>query len=285
MAVTITKAYVNTYESNVRHLSQQGMSRLRPFVMERSVQSEAHNWQNIAESTAIQKTARKVATPDGETVWSRRVSVPVTYHVGDTCEPEDVVQMLVDPNSNYAKAHAMAMRRAYDDEIIRAATGTALDGDGNANAFLAGQRIGNGTAAITFDGVTQIVEKFTSNDVDPEEMKVMVIGPKQARQLLALVQATSGDYNAVRPLTERGYIQNWMGFHWIVSTRLLAPAAGQLSCFAMTADALGLQVNKDVWARAEEDPTISFAYRIYCASTYGAVRVQDKKLVEFRVLN
>ena len=97
---------------------------------------------------------------------------------------------------------------------------------------------------------------------------------------MQLTEATSGDYNALRPLTSKGYVESWMGYTWIVSTRLLrGGGAGRKYCFAMTKRAMGLQTNKDIWARITEDPSISYAWRIYCASTFGAVRVEDEHLV------
>jgi len=279
MSTTIPNAYIQTYESNVRHLAQQGVTRLLPWVTTKSVQSEGHNWDRIAATAATQKTARKVATPDDETAWSRRKSIPVTYHTGDVTEQEDIVQMIIDPNSNYARAQAMAMKRAHDDEIIAQAVGTALDGDGNTVNFVTGQNIGDGSASISFDIVTQVTEKFMDNDIDPDEQKVFVISPAQARKLLQLTEATSGDYNAVRPLTAKGYIESWMGYTWLVSTRLLSPNTDEEYCFAMTRRALGMQLNKPIWSRITEDPSISYAWRIYTASTFGAVRVEDEHLV------
>lgn len=280
MSATIPNVFVQTYETNVRHLAQQGTTRLRPWVMERSVQSEGHNWERIAATAASAKTARKVETPDDETAWSRRKSIPVTYHTGDVTEQEDIVQMIVDPNSNYARAQGMAMRRAHDDEIIKQAVGDSMDGDGNAVTFPAAQALHDGSTAITYDLVTATTEIFMNNDIDPDEQKVFVISPAQARKLLQLTEATSGDYNALRPLTSKGYVESWMGYSWLVSTRLLqGGAAGRKYCFAMTRKALGLQMNKDIWARVTEDPSISYAWRVYCASTFGAIRVEDEHLV------
>ena len=125
MSTTVDNAFVETYMNNVRHLAQQGNTRLRQFVMVENRQSEGHNWDRIAAAAATQKTTRKQATPDNNTAWSRRKSIPVVYNVGDSTEQEDITQMLVDPNSNYARAHGMAMRRAMDDEIIAAAIGQA----------------------------------------------------------------------------------------------------------------------------------------------------------------
>ena len=117
---------------------------------------------STAATSASQKTARKVATPDDDTQWSRRQSVPVTYHTGDVTEQEDIVQMIVDPNSNIAQAQAKAMRRAHDDEIIRAAINDSRDGNGDPVTFPTDQQIGDTGSAVpfTFDLVTQVTEMF-----------------------------------------------------------------------------------------------------------------------------
>jgi hypothetical protein len=285
MSATIPAVYVQTYETNVRHLAQQGITRLRPWVAERSVQSEGHNWERMAATIAQQKTTRAQPTPDNETAWSRRKSIPVTYDTGDVTEVEDIVQMIVDPNSNYARAQSMAMKRAYDDEIIAAAVGDSRDGDGNAITFDVDQILGDGTTSITYDIVTATSEIFMNNDIDPDEEKVFVVSPAQARKLLQLTEATSGDYNALKPLTSKGYIESWMGYTWVVSTRLQSPSGdgSDSYCFAMTRKAMGLQVNKDIWVEIAQDPSISFAWRIYCASTYGAVRVEDEQIVRLEL--
>lgn len=286
MSGTIDNAYVSTFESNVRHLAQQGISRLRPWVMEKSKQSEAHNWDRVAATAATQKTTRKTPTPDDETAFSRRQSVPVTYHTGDVCEQEDPIQMIIEPKSAYSMAQGKAMRRANDDEIITAAVGDSRDGDGVAVNFDdTNQEVGDGSTAITYDLITEVSEIFMSNDIDPDEEKVMVISPEQARKLLQITEATSGDYVFVKPLATQGYVKSWMGYTWIVSTRLLSPTGdgSDVYCFAMTRSAMGMQINKDIWSRIAEDPSISFATRIYTASTYGAIRVEDEQLVRLNL--
>jgi hypothetical protein len=289
----IQNVYIQTFEATVRFLAQQGVTRLRPYVDERSVNSSLHNWERLGTQEAVPKaTTGLIDTPDQEYPFTRRVSAAVTRHTGDSSEPEDLVQTLIDPNSSIATAQGKAMRRAFDDEIIRAASSdTSANGAGGTDALPAGQILGaQGTPlAMTFDLVTEVSEIFMNNDIDPDEAKVFVIGPKQARKLLQLTEATSGDYNAVRPLTAMGYIESWMGYTWIVSTRLLDSSAGQddseLYAFAMTNRALGLQVNKDIWSRVAEDPTKSFAWRIYSAMTIGAVRVEDEQLVRINIAN
>jgi hypothetical protein len=282
MSAAFENIYVEKFESRVRHLAQQSNSRLRRFVQEVSDGGEAHNFDRMAANDGQKKTTRKTPTPDNETAASRRKSIPVEYDIGDVVEKKDLTRALADPKSNYSMAHGMAMKRAQDDEIIAAATGDSRDGAGNVVSFLAGQTVGDGSSAITFDIVTEVSEKFLLNDIDPDEPKVMVISPAQQRKLLQLTEATSRDYST-RDALMRGYVDNWMGFTWIVSTRLLAPSAGEVDCFAMTHRALGLQMNRDITVDVAPDPSISFAWRIYTSGEWGAIRVEDEQLVRIHL--
>lgn len=289
MAISISNVYVQTFENNVRHLAQQSQSRLRMCVQEKSVSSEKHNWETMGTNTASLKGGTRQATPENDSVWDRRTSIAQTYDIGDTSEQEDPVQMLVDPNSNITRSIGMAMRRQQDDVIIAAATGASRDGAGAAVAFPASQVVNDGTVAFTFDGVTEVYEKFMENDIDPDVTKYMVIGPKQLRKMQQLTEYTSSDYVNIKTLASKGFVASWMGFDWIVSTRLLDPSVAQdgseLSCFACTDRALGLQMNRDITTRVAEDPSTSFLWRIYAYMTLGAIRVEDEQLVHYRVAN
>ena len=284
MAITIDKVYIQTFERNVRHLAQQADTRLRRFVTEKATDGQKHNWERLGSGEASLKAAARVATPTSDLPWSRRVSLAQTYHMGETVEQEDVVQMLIDPNSNVSAAIANGMKRKIDDILIAAATGTALNGDGTTSTFPAGQVVGDGTGVISIDNILEVQEKFYKNDIDPDESKVMVISPTVQRKLMSLMEVTSGDYQNSKALAT-GMLPNWMGFDWVVSNRLLVPAAGQISCLAFTKRALGFQVNRDITAKVAEDPSLSFAWRIYAAMTMGAVRTEDEHIVHLKVKN
>ena len=285
MANSISNVYIETFENNVRQLAQQSIARLRPYVTERGTNGEKHNWERLSPGVASLKVGVRQATPFQDLPWSRRVSVAETFDSGETTEQEDPVQMLVDPNSNIALNLAMSMRRAVDDVIIAAAGGTALDGDGTANVFPAGQVVGDGTTPISFDFVTEVQEKFMSNDIENDVPKVAVVGPTQVRKLMQLTENTSKDYvrTGLDQLSTTGMVASWMGFTWIMSTRLNIPTATELDCLFFTRRALGLQFNKDITARIAEDPSISFAWRIYTHMTLGCVRVEDEHIVKLHV--
>lgn len=295
MAITISSAYIETFEANVRHLAQQSVTRLRPFVMEKSEQSEKHNWDLLAASTAREKTAARMVSPAGGSgsgavsatdglAWSRRVSITETWDAGEVVELEDPIQMLIDPNSAVTQNLAMNMRRALDDIIIAACTGAATIGAGTTVNFPAGQVIGTGAEVITLDVVLAVQELFYANDVDPDLPKCFVIGPTQQRKLLQLMEVTSGDYQNARALAT-GILPSWMGFTWIVSTRLLAPDTGEISCLAFSNKAMGMHMAADITAKVGERTDMSFAWQFYTKFSAGAVRVEDEHIVHIHLLD
>ncbi len=276
MAITIDKAFIEEYEDNVRHLSQQMETRLRPHVYEVGSGGDAYNFERLSQTAAVQKTGRRVATVYQDDTWSRRVAQPQTWNHTMTIEHEDRVQMLVNPDSNYAYNQAMAMNRQMDTLIIAACSGTALDGDGVANALPASQIIGNGLSPISFDLMTQSQEQYMSDEIMPDVPKICVVGPTQVRKMMQLTENTSSDYVQAQALQRYGIVPNWMGYTWIVSNLLEAPAGGQLYCLTFTAHGLGLAVNQDTFTRIGENPSFSYMWQVFSQWTMGAVRVEDE---------
>ena len=291
MAININDAYIESFESAVRQLAQQGITRLRPYVTEVANQSESHNWDRLKASSArLKDTPRKVSPAGGDGSgavgstdgldWTRRKTLIQTWDTGEIVEQENVVQMLIDPNSSSTVNLAMNMKRAVDDVIITAATGDAKDGDGNNVAFPAGQIVGTAATVMSLDIVLETAQKFFDNDIDPDESKVFVISPLIQRKLMQLMEVTSGDYQNSKALAT-GYLPNWMGFEWVVSTRLLHPTAPgtDVSCLAFTRRALGLHVARDISAKVGERSDMSFAWQLYCMMSMASVRTEDEQIV------
>lgn len=280
MANSADKVQVQTFERNVRFLAQQGEERLRNWVQVVYENSASHNFDVVGKVDMVAKTTRATATPVAETPFGRRQSVTTTSHQSDVVENgQDIGKVLVDLNGTIAQALAKAARRSIDARIITAATSASRDGAGQAVNYIAGQIVGDHTAEISFDFVTEVFEKFATNELADEE-KCFVIGPKQLRKLQQLVEYSSSDYVHVKALAERGYTPNWMGFTWILHNGLGASGgAGTKDCFAMTRKAIGLHFSQDIWAKCDQDPSISYAWRPYIEFTAGAVRVEDEQLV------
>lgn len=296
MPISIPEAYIQTFEARVRQLAQQSESLLRNTVSETFDHSKSHNWDRLAKSDARHKDSVRKESPAGGDgsgaidttdglVWTRRNTLIQTWDWGEIVASEEANQMLIDPNSAVTLNGAMAMKRAVDDIIIAKSIGDAGDGKGGVVAFPAAQVLGDGTTAIDLATLLQIREKFATNDIDPDEEIVLVIGPVQQRQLLGIEQVTSSDYQTVQMLVN-GYVKNFMGFSKIiVSNRLNKPTGTTVDCLAYTRKAIGLHVAGDIRADVAPRPDMSFETQFYLQLDMDAVRVEDEHIVKIALLN
>ena len=298
MPITIDEAFVQTFESRVRHLAQQGESLLRNCVTEKGDKSKSHNFDRLAASDAREKPNRRAQSPAGGSgsgainttdglTWDRRNTLIQTYDWGEIVAQEETNQMLIDPNSAVAVNGAMAMKRKVDDVIVAGANDPAGNGKGGTVDFPAGQIVGGAAQLMTLDLLLAVLELFAKNDIDPDEEKYLIIGPTQQRALLQIEQVTSSDYQSVQMLVN-GYVKNFLGFtKIIVSNRLnnhaTPPMAGQLYCLAFTRKAIGLHVAGDITADVAPRPDMSFETQFYLRMDMDAVRVEDEHIVRLHV--
>ena len=297
MPITVPTAYIETYQNNVIHLAQQKMTRLRGFVMEVNKQSEAHNWDLLAASVARAKTSARMASPAGGDgsgavgstdglAWTRRKSLIATIDTGEVVERNNISQMLIDPKSSSVVNLVANMNRKIDDIIISAANDPSRDEAGAGIALPASQQIGSASTIISIDSLLEIQEIFYNADVDPDERKCLVIGPKQQRVLMSLLEVQSSDFQSSKALAT-GYLPNFMGFDIIVSTRLgqttTPPTAGEIYCLAFTDKAIGLHVARNISPIAAERPDMSFSWQCYMDMDLGAIRVEDAHFVQLHL--
>ena len=283
---SLLQVYVDGFRDNVRQISQQKGTKLRMCTDQFSPEAETGNWDRLGPGEADAKT-RKMATPDTGRVWSRRTAIATPYNDAEYTEQEDPHLMLQDPNNAIVQSLGFSMGRKMDDIIIAAALGNATNSvrasDGSNTptqvALPAGQIVGDYSADISFDAITEINEIFDNNDVDESLTRYAVIGPRQVRQLMNLTEQTSSDYVQAQSLQNRGIVENWMGFTWIKSTRLLHPTTAQTSCLFMTQGAVGFHIPQDIITKLSEDPSTSYVWIPYAQFTAGAVRIEDEQVV------
>jgi hypothetical protein len=285
---------VDAFQANVRHLAQQDKSKLYMYVDSQSPEAETNAWDRLGAGSMGAKSAN-TASASAETgrVWSRRQAVATPFIDHELVETQDINMMLVDPNSKLLQSMAMAAGREYDDIIIAAAVGNAnviTRAAGvpttTATALPAGQILGDYSADISFDLIAQVQRLFMQNDIDPSVPKIAVVGPQQVYQLLNLTEQTSGDYvnrAALQTLNASGIVPNWMGFTWIMSTRLPEPTTAQKKCIFFTEKALGMHVAQGITTYCERDPSRQYAWRPQCEFTAGAVRIEDAQIVDLHV--
>jgi len=281
---------VDAFQSNVRHLAQQEMSKLLPYVDKTSPEAETNAWDRLS-SGEMGAKSRNTAGATNETgrQFTRRSALATPFIDHELVETQDINMMLSDPKSHLTQSMAMAAARNYDNVILDACTSTVRvisrssgDPTTSATALGADQIISDYSLDISFDLIAQVQRLFMQNDIDPLVPKVAVVGPQQVYQLLNLTEQTSGDYvnrEALQTLNASGVVHNWMGFTWIMSNRTNTPSTAQRDCVFFTERAMGLHTAQDITSYCQMDPSRQYAWRPQCEMTVGACRVEDEQIV------
>jgi len=285
MSSQITTSFVEQYSSNVAMLSQQMGSKLRGSVDVETVRGKNAFFDQVGVTAAQLRTSRHGDTPQIDTPHSRRRLSLADYEWADLVDDVDKVRMLVDPTSSYARAAAAAMNRAMDDVIITAFNASANTGvaGGTSTALPSSQKTATSDQSdgLTIAKLLSAKKILDNNDVDPSLKRYVVCGPQQISDLLGTTQVTSSDYNTVKALAE-GSINSYLGFEFIMSTRLNKDATytSDRLVFAYTEDAIKLGIGKDISAKISERADKSYSTQVYYAMSLGAVRMEEKKVVQ-----
>ena len=278
MSLQITTAFVQQYRDNVVHLSQQKGSRLRGTVRIADVTGKNYFFERIGATAAIERLGRHTDTPLVSTPHSRRMVTLRTFEWADLVDHADKVRLLIDPQSEYAVAGGNAMARRSDDLIIEAAEGNAWAGESGTEAVAlpATQLIANGGVGLTVEKVIQAAEILNLSDVDPDEPRYLVYGPRQLTNMLGETEVTSSDYASIKALVE-GKINSWMGFSWIMSNRLRLDTYRYV--LAYTRSSMGLAIGSDITVSIDKRPDKSNSMQVFLTFDMGATRVEDEKMV------
>ena len=269
------------YKSTVEALLQQRGSKLRGAVMEESYHGKSGAAVNqIGAVTAQLRTTRHADTPLIETPHDKRWVFPSDYEWADLIDDQDKIRIIADPTSPYAINGAMALGRAMDDLIITAATGTSLTGeDGTTSTtFPAGQTASTTAGGLTVAKLREAMQLLIAAEVDVDnEPLFCAIGAQQHDDLLGETQAISLDFTN-KPVLVEGRIKAFMCFNFIDHQRLaLSGTDRTVICWAKSGLHLGIW--NDITARITERDDKSYATQVYVKGTFGATRIEEKKVV------
>ena len=285
MSSQITTAFVQQYSSNVQLLSQQKGSLLRNAVRVESQVGKNAFYDPVGSATAQKRMSRHADTPQIDTPHARRRVSLVDYEYADLIDDQDKVRTLIDPTSPYSQATAFAMGRAIDDEIISAAFGTAYTGEtgSTSTTFPSGQQVGVGSpaAGLTIAKLVEAKQLLDEANVDTTLPRYVAVAPEQLADLLNITTVTSSDYNTVKALVQ-GEIDTFLGFKFIVSTRLSSETGTNRRVIAWAEDGLLLSIGKDITAKIDERADKGYATQVYYAMSIGATRMEEEKVVEIK---
>lgn len=298
---------VQAYTANVYHLAQQKGSRIAPFVRQETFKGKSEFFDRLGLSTAQKKTGRNTPTPNLDIDHSRRMVSTSMYEWATLVDRKDKLQNIHDPENQYAISARNALGRSMDDVLIAAAIGNAAtleDGSGT-QALGTAQTVaavsGGAIARLNVQALLKTKLLFDQAEVEGNRYFIHTAGMLEA--LLEQTQVTSADYNTVKALV-RGELDTYLGFKFIHTERLpIASAtafsgytfdsksglnggdaavslAGTETCgIAFVGDGLLLGKNEDMVGRIDERPDMSYSHQVYTSMDFGAVRMEEVKVV------
>lgn len=304
MSFRITTAFVDQFKANILLLSQQKEAKLRGCCRLEDMTGDTMFVERIGATQAQPIGARHGDTPLISTPHSRRKLTVEDYNWADLIDKLDKLKMLIDPQSTYAQNAVAAFNRSIDDVIIAALGGTAYSGHTGATPVL--NSAAGECRLITSDGVvvaagalmTDTVETgltiaklltckqlMDDAEIDPERQRYFLTNPYNINQLLNTTEVKSSDYNTVKALAQ-GQIDSYMGFKFIMHTRLLAEGVldpGATNCYAFAQDAIVLAVSKEPTVRITERDDKNYSTQVYVEMSLGATRVEGPAVVEINL--
>lgn len=302
---------VQAYTANVYNLSQQEGSRLAPLIRQETFTGKAEYFDRLGLATAQLKTGRNTPTPNLDIAHSRRMVTAAMYEWSTMVDRLDKLQNIHDPDSAYSKAAMMGLGRSMDNVIISAALGTAATGEGGAGTSALGtaQNIAavSGGAIGRMNVQALLKTKLLMDQAEAVGQRYLVHTAGMLEAMLEQTQVTSADYNTVRALV-RGEIDTFLGFKFIhtelvplasataSSAFTFDPVSGlysgtgislvgtEVAGFAFVGDGILIGKNEDFVGRIDERPDYSYNHQVYASMNFGAVRMEEVKVIQINAL-
>jgi len=286
MADTQSAIFAQAYSRNIMQLAQQKYAKLLGTVyLKPNVRGKTFFQDQIGAWSMSAKGGRNVETPNNDPALDRRRGTMLDFHDNRLLDRGDELRAISDPRSAYTIAAASSLGRTIDDQVLNGLVSSADSGEtGSTAVTLAGTSIVSATTGQLFlSNIASVKKVFDDNDVE-EEDRFFVITPTALSNMLQQDQLTSADYNAVKALV-RGEINSFMGFTWIMSTRIGqldttdTPYALSISGIAFHKYGACLAMGSQPLVRTDERTDLSYSWQVYYELNVGTVRLEEKRVV------
>jgi len=300
MSQQIPIAFVDQVKANILMLSQQKAAPLRMTCRAESITGDTMYVERLGPKDAQPRGARHGETPISDADHTRRKLSMVDYVVpADIIDKPDKLKMLIDPQSPYAQNQMFSLHRQISDVIITA-LGASVYGGHTGGTTITNYAVGecrlvesDGTVAtagsdwsdttetpLTIAKLLTCKQLLDDANVDESRQRYFLCNPYNLNQLMNTTEVKSSDYNTVKALSQ-GYVDTFMGFKFIKSTRLAADDTdtGATKCYAFAQDAIVLAVAEEPTVHIDPRPDLLNSTQIYSTLSIGATRVEGPAVV------
>ena len=274
MADTQSSIYAQSYSQNIMQLAQQKYSKLINTVyIKPNVRGKTFFQDQIGQWTMEVKGSRNTATPNNDPVLSRRMGLMLDYHDNRMLDRGDELKSIADPKSSYTIAAASSLGRQIDDVIIDSIRGTAYSGETGATSVTSGNIVLITASTVTMTRLLAVKKTLDDKDVEMED-RFFVCNTTFLNSLLDLGEATSADYASVKALI-RGEMDTWLGFKWIMSTRVNSANVG----YAYQKYGLCLAMADQPMVKTDQRTDLSYSWQVYYELNIGCVRLEENRVI------
>ncbi len=303
MSTQIPIAFVDQVMSNILILSQQEPALLRGTCRPEPITGDTMYVERIGPKDAQLRGARHGATPISDADHSRRKLSMADYVVpADLIDKPDRLKMLIDPQSVYAQNQAFSLNRAIDDVVITALGGSVYGGHTGATTIAVGAvgecrlidsdgtivaaggvHAGAVETGLTIAKLLTCKELLDDANISTFRQRHFVTNPHNINQLLNTTEVKSSDYSTVKALAQ-GFIDTYMGFKFIMSTRLATGTdTAAIRSYAFAQDAVVLAVAEEPNVNIDILPEKLHSTQVYSTLSIGATRVEGPAVVSIEL--
>jgi hypothetical protein len=294
-SATITTANRIQFHDSFFLALQQKVSRFQDSVTDRGmIDGSSFTTNNIGLVEAQEVTGRYQDKTAQDIAHATRIAYMSDFDVGPlVVDAFDLPKLAADPTYKYMDLAIAAANRRRDKTVYRALLDAALErtsegGTPSGVSIPAGQQIAAGGTGFTKAKIIQAKSLFRKNEADEfnDEELFIAYDDVMLRQILADTTLMSADYMAGRMLQEGKLMDRWLGFRWLPYQALDVSAANTSRTVAWSKSSLqfgtGINVKTDISENKSKrgNPT-----EVYAWMSFGAVRQDDKKVVQIDFLN
>lgn len=284
MSDTITQAFVQQWDTSIRHAAQQSESRLMKAVTDRGqVSGDGFTINNMGTVELETNTVRHGDTEWGDPNHSNRLATMTDYYRALPLDRNDIPKMIVNPvtGGDYMRQLIAARNRKCDSIIYTALSASISSKDGvTANTLPAGQLIAHGGTGLTKAKIIQAKTIFRANEADEEagEDLYFLYNSKALEDVMADTTLTSADYLAVQMLQNGNMTGKWMGFTWIPYEGVSFSASTYtLYAWAKSGVHFGRGYEEGNVSRRPDKKDL---WQVSMGASYGAGRQDEDKVVQ-----
>lgn len=281
--------FVTQWDNAIRIEASQKESRLQSTVFDRgSITGESFTVNNLADDGSLldTNTVRHGDTELSLETQSARIAQMQDFYRATLLDRNDIPKMLVNPvtGGDYMRNMMSRKNRRIDDIIYQAARATVTLKDASTIVLPATQKVAVGGTAFTKAKLITTRKIFRRNEADKyagEELYILY-NDEMLEDILSDTTLTSADFLAVKMLQEGDVSKNWMGFNWVPYNGITKVATDYFTiAYAKSGIHFGRGYEEGkVTQRGDKKD----AWQVSMGASYGAVRQDEKKVVEIAFL-